>query len=233
MPLARFGKNLWLYEGETVSFYGFPFPTRMTVIKLPDRRLWIHSPERLTPLLQAALSDLGEVSYLISPNKLHHLFLPEWIAAYPNALNYAAPGLEAKRKDIHFDHMLSEHAPQAWQGEIEQTLFRGSPVMQEVIFYHRQSKTLVLTDLIENFIPESLNGWQRRLAGIAGILAPNGKMPLDWRVSFSFGSKQQARDSLERILRWEIENIVLSHGACIVGNARAYLRESFAWLTDE
>ncbi len=76
--------------------------------------------------------------------------------------------------------------------------------MEECVFYHRLSKTLIVTDLVENFSGQDFNYWQRFVAkGGAGILAPNGKMPLDWRLSFMF-SKQEARKHLNKLLSWNL-----------------------------
>ncbi len=232
MPLQPVAEDLWIHEGSTVSFYGFPFPTRMCVIRLPGDRLWIHSPEQLDSALQAELSALGEVAHLISPNKLHHLFLAQWLEAYPSAISYAAPGLIGKRRDLRFDRELGEQAEEAWADRIGQTLFRGSPVMEEAVFFHRASRTLILTDLIENFDPATLTGWQRLLARFAGILAPEGRTPIDWRVSFRFGDRDRARAALQILLDWRPENIILSHGRCIFGGGTAFLAKSFAWLSD-
>jgi hypothetical protein len=230
MQLQQISDNLWIHEGESVSFYGFSFPTRMSVIRLPGNRLWIHSPEKLNNGLKEELSTLGHIAYLISPNKLHHLFLDAWLEAFPAAKSYAAPGLIKKRPDLRFDAELSEHAEEAWADEIEQTLFRGSPLMVEAVFFHKASSTLILTDLVENFDADTLNHWQRIVARWAGILAPNGKMPLDWRLSFRFGGKAQARTELARMLSWQPENIILSHGRCVFGDGTAFLTESFSWL---
>lgn len=202
----------------------------MTVVRLKDGNLWIHSPEKISHELKNELSKLGAVKYLISPNKLHHLFLSEWIEEYPEAIKYSAPGLSRKRKDIKFDAELTESAENEWRTEIDQTIFSGSPAMEEVIFHHRLSKTIILTDLIENFNPNTLNWWQKRLARFAGILHPDGKMPIDWRLSFIFGNISVAKQSLNTILSWEAENIILSHGECIFGNGSQFVKNSFTWL---
>lgn len=229
--LLKISSEIWIYEGSTVSFYGFPFPTRMTVIKLHNGDLWIHSPEKLTDELRQELAALGTIKHLVSPNKLHHLFLPEWKVAYPDAINYAAPGLSRKRRDFQFDVELSSQPEAPWQDEIDQVIFTGSPVMEEVVFFHRPSQTLILTDLIENFKPETLTWFQRKLAAFVGILSPTGKMPIDWRISFLFGSKAKARESLNIMLNWAPKHIVLSHGECIFDQGTAFLRTSFSWLT--
>jgi hypothetical protein len=227
--LRPFAPEVWTAAGETVPFLTVPFPTRMTVVRLGDGSLWIHSPERLDAALEAELTDLGEVRHLVSPNKLHHLFLAEWLDAYPEATSWAAPGLAEKRPDLHFDRPLTDEPPPAWEGGLDQLIFRGSPAMEEAVFFHRPSRTLILTDLIENFEPATLATPQRWLARLAGILAPDGRTPLDWRLTFRFG-RATARDCLARMLAWHPERIILAHGRCIEAEGEAFLRRSFRWL---
>ncbi|WP_152555654.1 DUF4336 domain-containing protein [Methylomarinum vadi] len=229
MAFQQIADNLWIHDGETVRFLGLPYSTRMTVVKLDQQRLWIHSPIGLTPVLQEEIDSIGKVRYLVAPNKLHHLFLSSWQAAYPEAECYAAPGLMAKRPDLAFAKELNASAEAVWKGEIAQTLFSGSPWMQEVVFFHIDSKTLILADLIENFEPSVFNRWQRFVAGLTGIVAPNGKTPVDWRMSFLFG-KKQARAALATMLEWQPDNIVIAHGECVFGHGTDFLRRSFSWL---
>ena len=229
MQLKQVDKNIWIYDGSTVSFYGFPYSTRMTVILLSNGSLWIHSPSRLNDELQRELNNLGKVEYFISPNKLHHLFLTQWLSVYPDAKCYASPGLIEKRRDIKFKKELSNISEKEWADEIEQTVFQGSPAMEEVVFFHISTKTLILTDLIENFSPAGFNWWQRVIARFTGILSPNGKTPIDWRISFVFGRKK-ARVALNKMLEWRPNNIIISHGECIIGNGSEFLDKSFNWL---
>ena len=229
MQLQKIGTNIWIYDGDVVPFYGFPYTTRMTVIRLANNDLWIHSPEKLNPGLQDELADIGRIAYLISPNKLHHLFLEDWISTYPDANTYAAPGLIEKRKDIHFSKALSGTPESGWENQIDQLVFQGSPIMEEVVFFHVESKTLLLTDLIENFQEDYFSGWRKTVAKIGGILSPNGKTPLDWRLSFVFG-KSRAKIAVNRMLSWEPDNIIVSHGECIMGNGTEFLKRSFSWV---
>lgn len=229
MLLKEIDRHIWIYEGSTVNFYGLPYSTRMTVIKLSNGNLWIHSPEKLNEELKEELGTLGKVEHLIFPNKLHHLFLPEWLAAYPDAKCYASPGLIAKRQDIEFTKELSNIPEKEWVDEIEQTVFKGSPLLEEVVFFHIKSKTLILTDLIENFNSAVFNWWQKPIAWLAGILSPNGKTPLDWRMSFLFG-KAKARVALDIMLAWKPKNIIISHGECIFENGFEFLIRSFKWV---
>lgn len=222
-------ENIWTIDGDAVPFFGMPYTTRMTVIRLSNDDLWIHSPLKISNNLIDDILALGEVKFLISPNKLHHLFLADWMKRFPNAICYAPPGLMKKRHDISFAKELGMHPEAEWEKDINQTIFKGSPAMEEVVFFHLSSRTLILTDLIENFKPESFNGWQRTLAKYTGILSPNGKTPADWRLSFVFG-KKEAKKSLSIIMEWEPENIVISHGECIFGNGQEFLKRSFSWV---
>ncbi len=101
--------------------------------------------------------------------------------------------------------------------------------MQEVVFFHKNSRTLIVADLIENFASEQFKPWQRVVARLTGILAPNGKTPLDWRASFLFG-RAQARICFAQILAWHPEKIIIAHGECILDDGENYLKHSFRWL---
>jgi len=227
--LQEIDENIWIYNGSTVSWYGMPYTTRMTIIRLHNGTIWIHSPEKINKDLIKEIQKLGEVEYLISPNKIHHLFIQDWIALYPNAKAYSSPGLEEKRKDVSFDIALTDTAETAWKDEIEQLIFKGSKAMEEVVFFHKKSGTLILTDLIENFHPNHFVGFRKVLARMTGIISPNGKTPLDWRVTFVF-NKAKARASLQIMTNWNPKKIIISHGECIEDEALIFLKKSFSWL---
>jgi hypothetical protein len=83
--LERIDEALWLAEGETISFYGFAYPTRSVIVRLAKNRLWVWSPIRLSDELRGDIERLGQVAHLVSPNKLHHLYQAQWKSAYPTA----------------------------------------------------------------------------------------------------------------------------------------------------
>lgn len=220
--------SVWLVDGESVRFFTLPFSTRMTVIRLANGDLWVHSPVCLTDPLRDAIDALGPVRWLIAPNHLHHLFVADWQQAWPNAALWGTREVQEKRPDLRFDGTLGEGEP-PWLAEIDQLLFTGSPAMTECVFLHKASRTLIVADLIENFHPDQLGWLQRPLAKAAGVVSPNGGMPIDWRFSFR-GHHDQARAHIEHILAWQPERIVMAHGVLIESNADAFLRRSFRWL---
>ncbi len=227
--MEKLANDIWIFDGSTVSFFGLPFSTRMTIVRLTDGELWVHSPIELTEEVQSQLESLGTVKFLIAPNHLHHLFLPDWISAFPEAQVFGTDEVIKKRRDIYFNASLNSDYVWEWQSDIEQVLFTGSPLMEECVFFHKQSHTLIVTDLVENFSGRKFNYWQRVVAKRVGILAPNGKMPVDWRLSFMFG-KAEARKHLECLLRWNPSVLVMSHGEIVRENAREFLTKSFKWL---
>ncbi|MBJ7554515.1 DUF4336 domain-containing protein [Marinomonas spartinae] len=227
--MEKLADGIWIFNGDSVQFLGLPFSTRMTVVRLTSGELWVHSPIKLSDSIKAQLDGLGRVKYLIAPNHLHHLFLPEWIAFYPNAEVYGTNEVIKKRRDISFHGSLNTIQDWAWGSDIEQELFSGSPLMEECVFYHTGSGTLIVTDLVENFSGKDFTYWQRGIAKCVGILAPNGKTPLDWRLSFIFG-KSDARKHFKRLFDWCPKILVMSHGEIVRENADQFLAESFKWL---
>ncbi len=227
--LSEFGENIWTAEGPPVSFYGMPYPVRMTVIKLKNGDLFIHSPIAPDEELIKQVQALGRVKFLVSPNKIHHLYIGDWQKLFGQAKMYASPGLRKKRADLEFDADLQDKPELGWAQEIDQLIFDGSRVLREVVFFHHQSKTLILTDLIENFDPDWFGGWKNIMARLAGIVAPDGRAPIDYRLSF-FGHKRQARKSVERMKLWQPENIIIAHGACYKDNGMAEMTRAFRWV---
>ena len=228
--LQAFGERLWLADGATVRFYGFPFTTRMTVVRLSDGRIWVHSPIAMDGALQAEIDALGPVAELVAPSSLHHLFIGAWQAAYPKARTWAAPGLRQKCPHLRFDADLEDGVPGQWGGDIESLIFQHSRLVNEVVFHHRPSRTLILTDLIENVDGRTLSWPVRLIARLGGVLAPHGSTPRDFRASFRGAGRVQARACRDHVLGWNAERIVIAHGFCIDTNASQFLRRALAWL---
>lgn len=226
--LEQIGDEIWIVEGEPVSFYGFPYPTRMAIVRLPSGDLWVWSPTGLTKGLEADLGSLGPVRHLVEPNKLHHLFLPDWASAYPEARIYEPPGLAKKRPDIAFDAELGDEPDAAWSGDIDQVVFRGSLFMDEVVFFHRSSKTALVCDLIQKFDPQTTRGWRGLLMRLDGLVGPDGSTPREWRASYL--NRRAGREALRKALEWDTERLVIAHGVWVRTNGREAMRRSLRWL---
>ncbi len=223
-----FGERLWIADGPTVDFFGVPYQTRTVVAQLEDG-LWVWSPIALDTTLEEEVCSLGEVKWLVSPNKIHHLFIRPWLEAFPEAKAFAPPGLAARCEDILFFKDLTDEPEDAWAEDIDQVIVHGSPVMEEVLFFHHPSSTCIVGDLIQRHPPESFDGWKRVLMKLDGMVGPTGSTPREWRATFF--RRSEARGALDKALSWEPRRLVIAHGECARENGAEVLRESLVWIT--
>ena len=224
------GKDIWIVDGPVLHWgYGgwkLPFPTRMTVVRLASGDLWLHSPTKPDEILLADIDALGPVTHLVSPNAIHHVSLDPWSKRYPNARVWASPGVR-KRSSVSFSDDLGDEPPPEWEGDIDQRIARGSFAMEEVVFFHKASKTLILADLIENYEMDRLKGrFNRFLVRLAGV--HKAKAPVDFRLSF-LGGKHRFRPVVEWMLACQPERIIIAHGKWIEKGGVAALHRAFDW----
>lgn len=228
-----FAPDLWIADGPEIGFKAagleIPFPTRMTVARLEDGGLWVHSPIALTDGLAAQVAALGEVRFLVAPNNLHYWWLGDWAQRFPGAQVFAIPGLARTAKRSLPPHRELAAEPPPWAGEIDQLLVLGG-ALNEAVFLHRRSRTLILTDLIENFELSRVRGLALRLLlRLAGPVDPDGKAPIDMRLSF-LGRRRILRAAVERMIAWDPQRIVVAHGRCYEADGAAELRRAFRWV---
>jgi hypothetical protein len=231
--LKPVAEHVWIADGPIIDFgYGglkAPFTTRMTVARLSDGDLLIHSPIAFTQTLRSAVESLGPVRHVVAPNSLHYWWMADWKADYPLATFYAVPGLDKRAKrPVPIDVLLhSRHSP--WPDDIELEMVSGS-ILSEAVIFHRRSKTLVLTDLIENFESGRIHSRiYRVILKLAGVVDPDGKAPIDMRLSF-LGHRRALRAAVMRMIEWEPQRIILAHGKWYEGDCVAELRRAFRWV---
>jgi hypothetical protein len=226
--LEEFGPSLYVVDGPTVPFLGIPYPTRMAIARLMDGSAWVWSPVALTPDLVRAVDEIGPVRHIVSPNKIHHLFLKEWADHWPEARLHAPPGLAKRKPEICFDAELGDAADSAWAAELDQIIFRGSIAMDEVVFFHRPSRTAIFCDLVQRHDPAQVKGVKGMIMRLDGLVGESGSTPREWRTSFL--RRRLAREARARVLAWEPERLVIAHGACAARNATQILARALAWV---
>jgi hypothetical protein len=229
--LRQHATRLWTAEGQADA--GIPkllkkydFSTRMTVIALADGGLFLHSPVRLSDGLRAELDEIGPVRAIVAPNKTHHLFVGEYVAAYPEARLYGALGLPNKRKDLVFFGLLGDEPRPEWTGEIEQRMVRGAPMLNEVVFFHPATRTLIVTDLVFN-VPEG-GVWGVpivcRLMGASGNFGPHRF------IRWAIRDKAAARASLGFVMRWDFDRVIVAHGDILETGGKKMFRDAFGFI---
>jgi hypothetical protein len=226
--LEEFGPSLYAADGPTVSFFGFPYPTRMAAARLSDASVWVWSPVALTEDLARAVEAIGPVRHIVSPNKLHHLFLREWSERWPEAHLYAPPGLARRKPALRFDAELGDEPNPIWAADIDQVIFRGSFAMEEVVFFHRASGTAIFGDLIQRFPESMMSGWKGSLMRLDGLVGKRGSAPREWRASFL--RRGPARAARERVLRWKPVRLMIAHGECAYSGATEIIAGALSWI---
>jgi len=223
--LRELDRNIWIAE-RPQRFWGLEVGTRMTVIRLADGSLLLHSPVALDPELRGELDSLGSVRFAVAPNRFHHLHAGEVLQAYPEARLWVAPGVEQKRPDLVIEALLGDEAPEQWKQEVGQIFFRGRPFENEIVFLHRASRTLILCDIALNFGPRAhpVTRLVMRMLRSYGRFAPSRLDPLLIR------DRHAAKQALERILAWDFDRVVIAHGEVLESGGPESLRAGYEWL---
>lgn len=234
--LKPVAEDIWIADGPIIRFGmpwpKMPFPTRMTVIRLSDGGLFIHSPTEAEKSLIGEVEALGPPRWLIAPNRIHYWWIADWHAAFPDARAWLAPRVrEQAGERISFETTELGHGNgYPWDEEVETLAVEGS-YMTEIVFFHRASRTLVLTDLIENFEARRLGPFMRILARLGGVLAPDGQMPRDMRLTYR--DREGLKAAVETMIGWDPERIILAHGKWFRENGAMELRRAFRWVLDD
>lgn len=225
--------NVWIVDGPEIG-YGFlglqvPCPTRMTVVRLAEGSIWLHSPTKLTPPLAEEVGALGPIRYIIAPNTLHYIFVQDWKAYFPNAQVFAVPALKQFAKcDVPEYIDLDNHGAHAWADEIKQIIVT-SRSFTEACFFHVPTRTLVLTDLIGSFeLNRVRSPFVRFFLRTGGCVHPHGTTPLDVRVGL-LAHRKSVGLAVRRMIDWAPERIILAHGQWYRDNAIEELKRAFRW----
>jgi len=228
--------NLWIVDQPDLgSGPARGIGTRMTVIKLASGGLFLHSPTKLDDETRHALDSLGEVRAVVAPSRAHHLFVSDYVKTWPAAKLYGAPGLVGDikdfrarggaRRDLKLDAVLSDEPQSEWAGEINQHLFKGARWLNEVVFFHRPSRTAIFTDLVFN-VPADFKGARifYTIVGARGRFGPH------LIVRLAIRDRKAARESVAKILEWDFDRVIVTHGDVLESGGKAKFAAAFSYL---
>jgi hypothetical protein len=226
--LRQLDDDLWVVDHPDFKAGAIPIGTRTTLVRLADGDVFMHSPGPLSVSLSKQIDEIGPVRFIVAPNAFHHLFVAENARAWQGAEVHLAPGLAAKRKDLSYEGELGDEPAAAWAADLDQCRVQGVPRMSEVVFLHRASRTLVLTDLAFHVLhaPSTLTRAFFRLTGVYGRFASSRVLRLLTR------DRAAARRSVERVLSWDFDRVIVSHGEVLEHGGPEALRSALAWLLD-
>jgi hypothetical protein len=222
--LVQLSDAIWV-AAASQSFLGLRLGTRMTLVRRADGGVIVHSPIRLDEALRGEIEAIGPVRCVIAPNLYPHLYAGDWAAAFPGARLVGVRGLDRKRKDLRFDAMVGERPDPGFAGTLQHILVRGS-LLRETVFFHAPTRTLVCSDLVENFATS--DHWPTRwYLEVSGL---HGQPGVGVTIRPMYCDRARARAAIERVLTWDIDRIVLAHGDVIETDGREVLRASYSWL---
>jgi hypothetical protein len=219
--IAR-GPGLWTID-HPHSTGGLALGTRTTLVELPDG-IWVHSAGPWPGTLLAQLP--GPVTALCAPNTMHFLYLPASQQIFPEARTFLCPGLAKKRPELKHDELL--RAQPAWPGTLEQHSVQGLKNFEEYVFFHPPSQTLILVDLVFNLrkTPSLFTRLFMTLNGAFGRLGPSRIFK-----SMLMGDKRELGRSIDHILSWDFQRVVMGHGDVQETDAREMFREAFRFTS--
>jgi hypothetical protein len=233
--LKSLAPNLWVLDQPDFKTGIAKIGTRMTVIKLAGGGLFLHSPTKLDDETKRALDSIGEVRAVVAPSRAHHLFVGDYIKTYPAAKLYGPPGLVGDiedfrarggaRRDLKLDAVLGDEPQAQWAGDVDQHLFKGAPWLNEVVFFHQPSRTAIFTDLVFNVPGDFKEAWLfYTIVGGRGHFGPHRI------IRFAIRDRKAARDSVARILQWDFDRVIVTHGDVLESGGKAKFAQAFSYL---
>lgn len=156
--------SVWLFEQEqALGFSSVSTNIRMTVIKLKSGGLWVHAPIAPTKECIQLVKELGApVEYIILPTFAyeHKIFVGPFSRKFPKAQVWVAPRQWSWPLNLPLEFfgifraktLKDEDLSTPWADEIEQKVLSSPEVgigpYVEVAFYHKRSRTLLVTDAV-------------------------------------------------------------------------------------
>ena len=206
-----------------------PFTTRMTVVRLSNDDLFLHSPIKFDEALASELQRIGAIRHLVSPNQFHYAHIGEWSKAFPDAITWASPLVRqrARARHIHvtFARDLDPNPPEEWWQDIDQTLFPGG-YFKEFVFFHKTSKSLILTDTIINIELSKMPEPWRTATKLTGMYYPRGQIFFGMRLPLLL-QRRKAKAAFAKIHSWQPERVLLSHGRCFESRGNEVIQRIF------
>ena len=193
---------------------------RATLIKT-ERGSVLISPINFTPQQLSEIRAQGEVIAVIEPNAYHNLWATEARSLFPRATLWSVPGYEKRHPNLNPDKILTRD-PWPYEADLKLKLLEGAPKLNEVVFYHPKTSTLIVTDLLFNMKnPKGL------LAPIMfRIMGAYKKLAVSNLWKRFTEDKDKFRASISEILKWDFNRLVMAHGSIIESQAKPKLESA-------
>jgi hypothetical protein len=230
-PPERLDTSLWILDRRLRMPGGPVLPTRTTIVGLPSGGLLVVSPPPAGAGGLDVLGAIGRVEHVVAPNSFHHLNVAGFLARFPGASFWAAPGLFARVPGLPPGTELGSDAPAEWSGAVEQAILDNGRGVSEVAFFHRESATLVLTDLAFHMVRfgSAFDRVAWRLSGVPAGFGPSRTARL-----LLLQDPKPVAPFLRRVLAWPFRRVLVAHGDALEEDAAGTFRRAYAeWLSPD
>lgn len=214
---------LW-HAQHRLKFGPLSLTTRMTVVRLRDGSLWVHSPIPPASDIVDELRRIGQVRYVVAPNRSHHLFFLDFVDAFPAAEGFVAEGLDSKRPDLARFPRVPRPAP--WGPELEGFFIEGLPILNETAWFHGETGTLILADLLFCFSRTN----RGLTAVVATLLGVYGGLAMSRTMKMATKDRQALARAVSPLLSLPIKRVIVAHDQIVDVDAAVKVAEAFAWL---
>lgn len=222
MGLNVVNDHIWEVN-DPLKILGVEFGHRMTVVKLSSGDLWVHSPVALCEDIQQAIDALGSPRYFVAPSAFHDMYWSPYFDAFDDVEFHGVPDMPS---ELHFTHTLSETIPSEWAEDFDMIAVEGIPTLNEHVFIHKKSKTLILADLVFNFETRQ-KLWERMFLKMNGVHGQVGPSRL---FCACIKDKKAFRGSLDRLLACDFDRIIVGHGQNIETGGKQIMENAYSFL---
>jgi hypothetical protein len=215
--LKQISENLWVTRSDQTAFK-LDIGTRMTVVKLRDsQELLVHSPIKIAA---EEINKLGEVKYVVIPNKWRKTHLVHFHQLYPNAQYFCAPDLEKLEKQVPLKAITENVQDFPWGRDLDHLLIQGMPFFNEVVFLHKSSKSLILADIGGHMYDGGPLTSQLAMKLLKAKSQPGWS---EQEKKLYIRDRKLFEESVARMLRWDFSRVIVAHGEIIEAGGRELL----------
>ncbi|MEM7064647.1 MAG: DUF4336 domain-containing protein [Cyanobacteria bacterium P01_B01_bin.77] len=231
MAIVAVTDNLWVAR-QPLRFLGVEIGTRMTVVRLSNGDLILISPITLEKQDRHHLDELGTVQHIIAPNLFHHLYVQQTQTLYPDATIWGVEGLADKCPEITIDALVNQTG--SFNNELDYFPFQGFGsilpqgivLANETVFFHRSSRTLILTDTAFNFDQSYSLVTQLAVRTLGSFNSLRPTRLEKWGTR----DKEKVAASVRRVLAWDFDRVIPAHGSVVETGGKDALKAGYEWF---
>lgn len=195
-------------------------PIKMILVRTRSGVVLI-SPVPEIKLFKEQIDEFGKVTDIVAPNLLHNLGIKSAQKLYPDAKVWGVKGYDSKIPEINWQELNSE--TWTYKEELPLVEIKGMPKINEVVFLHPQSESLIVTDLCFNYIDgKGLGYWL--MFKMFGTYRRFGVSRLYLSM---VANKEAFKQSLQEVFSKDFDNLIIPHGQNFNGGGREKLIDAF------